>query len=218
VTLSRCAAVVLVGGQATRMGGGDKTLLPVGGRPMLDAVIAALDLPNIAISANGDPARFARYGLPVLPDGRFVGQGPLAGLMAGLDWAASLGMATLLTAPGDTPFLPVRLAEQLAPAPGCSASGGRRHHLVALWPLSCRVDLHMFLSVPGPRHVARFAEHVGMRYVDFPIQGLDPFANINTQAELTDIRLKAAMNATSGTISNHATSNRGASGAAAEDV
>jgi len=146
--LSHSAAIVLAGGQATRMGGGDKTLLAVGGKPMLASIIAALGVPNIAISANGDPSRFEQFGLPVVPDGALAGEGPLAGVLAGLDWAAALGMTTLLTVPGDTPLLPTGLAERLAPAPGCAASGGRMHHLVTLWALSCRDGLRTFLSVP----------------------------------------------------------------------
>jgi molybdopterin-guanine dinucleotide biosynthesis protein A len=185
------AAVVLAGGRATRMGGGDKTLLPVGGTPMLASIIAALDVPNKAISANGDPDRFARFGLPVLPDGAFAGEGPLAGLLAGLTWAATLDVTALLTVPGDTPFLPHGLARRLAPAPGCAASGGRLHHLVALWPVSCRSRLHALLSGPGPRQVAAFAQSIGMRYVDFPIGERDPFANINTPDELARIRSAA---------------------------
>jgi molybdenum cofactor guanylyltransferase len=188
VTTSPPAAVVLAGGQASRMGGGDKALLPVAGRPMLASIIAALDVPHIAISANGDPARFARFGLPVLPDGAFAGEGPLAGVLAGLDWAASLGVTTLLTVPGDTPLLPSGLAQRLAPAPGCACSAGRMHHLVALWPVSCRGRLRSLLSVPGPRQVAGFAERIGMRYVDFPVLSPDRFANINTPDELTEIR------------------------------
>jgi molybdopterin-guanine dinucleotide biosynthesis protein A len=96
---NRAAALVLAGGEARRMGGGDKPLLTVGDQTMLASVIAALDLPHTAISANGDPARFAAFGLPVLSDGPFRGQGPLAGLLAGLEWAASLGMTALLTRP-----------------------------------------------------------------------------------------------------------------------
>ncbi len=164
---TRIAGLVLAGGEARRMGGGDKPLLTVGGRSMLAAVIAALGVPNIAISANGDPARFAAFGLPVLSDGAYHGQGPLAGVLAGLDWAASLDMAALLTAPGDTPFLPTGLAEHLAPAPCCATSAGRRHHLIALWPVDCASTLRNLLSKPGPRQVAYFAERIGMRYIEF---------------------------------------------------
>ena len=86
------AALILAGGKASRMGGGDKPLLDVGGSSMLARVIAALrpDAAAVAISANGDPARFGAFALPVLPDGAFVDQGPLAGVLAGLDWAATL--------------------------------------------------------------------------------------------------------------------------------
>jgi molybdopterin-guanine dinucleotide biosynthesis protein A len=191
MTDPRIAALVLAGGEARRLGGGDKPLLRVGGCTMLASVIAALEVPDIAISANGDPARFARFALPVLPDGAFAGQGPLAGLLAGLEWAASLGMTALLTAPGDTPFLPTGLASRLAPAPGCAESGGRRHHLVALWPVSCAQALHDLLSAPGPRRVAVFAEHIGMRPVDFAVRTFDPFANVNTCDELAQARAYA---------------------------
>jgi molybdopterin-guanine dinucleotide biosynthesis protein A len=191
MTNSRVAALVLAGGEARRMGGGDKPLLNVGGRTMLAAVIAALDVPDIAISANGDPARFAAFGLPVLADGAFVGQGPLAGLLAGLRWAAALGMDALLTAPGDTPFLPSGLARRLAPSPGCAESGGRRHHLVALWPVTSAKALHDLLSAPGPRRVAIFAERIHMRYVEFEVRAFDPFANVNSPGELARARVQA---------------------------
>lgn len=191
MTENNTAAVVLAGGEARRMGGGDKPLLTVGGRTMLASVIAALDVPHIAISANGDPARFAAYGLPVLSDGAFHGQGPLAGVLAGLDWATSLGKSALLTAPGDTPFLPRGLAGWLAPAPCCVANGGNRHHLIALWPVDCAETLRDLLSQPGSRRVADFARRIGMRYADFGVRADDPFANVNTWDELTRARTKA---------------------------
>jgi molybdopterin-guanine dinucleotide biosynthesis protein A len=181
-------AVVLAGGQARRMGGGDKTLLTVVGRPMLEAIIAALDADEVAISANGDPARFARFGLPVLGDGAFLGQGPLAGVLAGLTWAAQLGMIALLTVPGDTPFLPSGLASNLAPHPAYAVSGGQPHYLVALWPVSCAPELRRFLSVPGKRDVRLFGESIGMRPVDFPMRGRDQFANVNTPDDLARAR------------------------------
>jgi molybdopterin-guanine dinucleotide biosynthesis protein A len=188
MTDARIAGLVLAGGAARRMGGGDKPLLEVAGRSMLARVIAALGVTPIAISANGNPARFAAFGLPVLPDGVFAGQGPLAGLLAGLQWAASLGMTGLLTAPGDTPFLPTDLAARLQPAPCCAASRGRRHYLVALWPVSCATALHTTLSTPGSRRVADFAERISMRYVDFAVPEGDPFVNVNTPGELTEVR------------------------------
>ena len=188
MTEDRIAGLVLAGGQSRRMGGGDKPLLTVGGRTMLAAAIAALDLPLIAISANGDPDRFAAFGLPVLPDGRFEGEGPLAGILAGLTWAASLGMTALLTAPGDTPFLPRGLAGQLTPAPACVSSGQHRHYLVALWPIECAIVLKAMLSVPGSRSVRIFAERITMRYVGFDVQANDLFANVNTVEDLNRAR------------------------------
>ena len=173
------------------MGGGDKPLLTVGDRSMLASVIAALDVPCIAISANGDPARFAAFGLPVLSDGAFQGQGPLAGVLAGLDWAGSLGMTALLTSPGDTPFLPRGLAEWLSPAPCCVGSGGRRHHLIALWPVDCADALRLLLSHPGPRQVSHFAETIGTRCAEYEVRADDAFTNVNTQRELAQARVKA---------------------------
>jgi molybdenum cofactor guanylyltransferase len=184
----RVAGLVLAGGQARRMGGGDKALLPIGGRTMLAAVIAALDLPVIAISANGDPARFNGFGCPILSDGAFQDQGPLAGILAGLDWAAGLGMTALLTAPCDTPCLPSGLADRLWPPPRGAASGGRRHHLVASWPIACASALREMLSIPGSRSVGRFADAIGMQYVEFPEQAADWFINVNTPEELARAR------------------------------
>ena len=194
MSANKIAAVVLAGGLARRMGGGDKPLLTVGKRPMLASVIAALDVCPIAISANGDPARFAEFGLPVLGDGSFFGQGPLAGILAGLDWAAALGKTLLLTAPGDTPFLPRELAAWLAPAPCCVTSAGRRHYLVALWPVHCADALRAVLSVPGSRRVADFAERIGMRYADFASGTRDPFDNVNTYDDLANARARAGSN------------------------
>jgi len=187
------AALILAGGEARRMGGGDKPLLDLGGQPMLARVIAALrpDAAALAISANGDPERFAAFALPVLPDGAFAGQGPLAGVLAGLDWAAGIGAAALLTVPGDTPFVPAGLPVALQPAPACALSGGRTHHLVALWPLACRDRLRALLSAPGPRSVARFGEAIGMRRVDFPAGPWDRFFNVNTPDDLAQARALA---------------------------
>lgn len=180
-------ALVLAGGQARRMGGAEKPLLSLGGQTILSRILGRLagQATAIALSANGDPARFAPYGLPVLPDGAFAGQGPLAGLLAGLDWAAGLGANALLTVPGDTPFIPPDLASALAPAPSCAMSHGQRHHLVALWPVATtRATLRSLLARPGPRSVAAFAERIGARAVDFPAAAWDSFLNVNTPEDL----------------------------------
>jgi molybdopterin-guanine dinucleotide biosynthesis protein A len=170
------------------MGGADKALLTVGGRSMLAAVIAALDLPVMAISANGDPARFREFGQAILPDGEFLDQGPLAGILAGLEWAAGLGMTALLTAPCDTPRIPGGLADVLWPPPCGVSSGGRLHHLVALWPVGCAGELRTLLSGPGSRSAGRFAEGLGMRYAEFPADPIDLFANVNTPEDLARVR------------------------------
>jgi molybdopterin-guanine dinucleotide biosynthesis protein A len=170
------------------LGGVDKPLLTLGSSTILARIIATLELSDIAISANGDPSRFAAFGLPVLSDGRFTGEGPLAGLLAGLDWAASLGTAALLTVPGDTPFVPRGLAAALSPAPSCAASGDRVHHLIALWPVGVRGDLRDRLSRPSPRDVAGFAAAIGPRRVDFPLDAWDPFLNVNTPSDLETAR------------------------------
>ena len=107
------AGIVLAGGQSRRMGGGDKGLLDLGGRPVIAHVIERLGCAR-AISANGDPARFARFGLPVLPDSVPDWPGPLAGVLAGMDWAAGQGIARILTAAADTPFFPRDLGTRLA--------------------------------------------------------------------------------------------------------
>jgi molybdopterin-guanine dinucleotide biosynthesis protein A len=194
------AALILAGGDARRLGGIDKPLLELAGQSLLERIISRL-LPQaapIALSANGDPARFASFGLPVLADGGFADQGPLAGVLAGLDWAAAQGAEALLTVPGDTPFIPPDLAAALAPPPACAMSAGQMHHLVALWPVTARAALRRFLSQPGPRGVRDFTAGLAMRRVDFPAVAWDPFLNVNTQDDLTAARVLAGRRQTRG--------------------
>ena len=181
------AAIVLAGGQAQRMGGGDKPLLSLGGQTLLARILATLapDHAHIALSANGDPARF-RTTFPVLPDPT-LGQGPLGGVLAGLEWAAALGAAALLSVPGDTPLIPAGLAAALAPAPAVAESGGRRHHLVALWPTAAAPALRAWLRHSGQRSVRAFAETLPMRGVAF---AGDPFANVNTPGDLAALQAR----------------------------
>ncbi len=183
-------ALALAGGGARRMGGGDKPLLELGGRPMLAHILDRLtaEAASVAISANGDPARFAAYGAPVLDDGIFARQGPLAGVLAGLDWAAARGANDLLTVPGDTPFVPPHLATSLAPSPAWAASAGRVHHLIALWPVGVRDALRRYLREPGPHAAGAFGAAIGMRAVAFPPSPHDPFLNVNTPQDLAGAR------------------------------
>jgi molybdopterin-guanine dinucleotide biosynthesis protein A len=173
------------------MGGGDKTLLHVGGKTLLEHVLDAVrpDALAVAISANGDAGRFARFGCPVLADGH-AGQGPLSGLLAALLWGSSIDADAVLTVPGDTPFIPQSLASRLAPAPACASSFGRLHPLVALWPVSAASALAAWLARPGSRSVWRFAESIGARAEVFEA-GADPFANVNTPDDLAAARARA---------------------------
>ena len=194
--------LVLAGGQARRMGGVDKPLLALRGRTVLRHILDRLRAAHgpFAISANGDPARYASFGLPVLPDPpAYAGRGPLAGLMSGLDWAASLRAPVLLTVPGDAPFLPPDLAGRLAPAPALASSLGRRHPPASLWPVEeARTALRAHLGALDPAarsgwSVLAFADALGARVVEFspdPAGGIDPFADIDTPADLK--RLLAA--------------------------
>jgi molybdopterin-guanine dinucleotide biosynthesis protein A len=178
------AALVLAGGQSRRMGGGDKTLLMLGGQTMLARILARLAAEHslIAISANGDPARFG-VPCPILPDA-VAGQGPLAGVLAGLQWAAASGADALLSVPGDTPLIPSGLAASLSPAPAVAETGGQRHHLVALWPVSAAKPLQDWLASGKPGRVRSFAETIGMRPVAFTG---NPFLNANTPDDVATL-------------------------------
>ncbi|MAW85234.1 MAG: molybdenum cofactor guanylyltransferase MobA [Phyllobacteriaceae bacterium] len=188
------AGLILAGGLSRRMGGGDKALLPLAGKPMLAHVIAALEPQAcpLAVNANGDPSRFAAFGLPVVPDTIEGFAGPLAGILAGLDWCARLEPAPscLVTVPADTPFLPHDLAASLAAAaspgaPCVAVSGGRVHPVAALWPVAMRDDIAAFLSQPDNRSVMVFLRSHAFTTADFPCpEGCDPFANVNTPEDL----------------------------------
>jgi molybdopterin-guanine dinucleotide biosynthesis protein A len=173
------AALILAGGAARRMGGVDKPLLSLGRRTILAEILLRLrpQAAMVALSANGDPARFGAYGLPVLAD-PVPDQGPLTGLLQGLEWAARCGAEALLSVPGDTPFVPRDLVARLSPAPACAASGGHVHPLVALWPVASRSRLHAWTN---PR-VRSFASAIGMREVAFA--DAQAFLNVNTHADL----------------------------------
>lgn len=176
--------MILAGGEGRRLGGADKALLPLAGRPLLAHVVACLapQVAALALSANGDAARFAEYGLPVLADasGR-VGEGPLAGVLAGLDWAAGLGAERLLVSAVDTPFLPADLAVRLGAAPGAAyaACAGRDHPSIALWPVAGRAQLAALYAAGERRLRAALA---GAERVEF--DGPEYFFNINTPDDL----------------------------------
>ncbi len=194
--------VILAGGGATRLGGGDKCLLPLGDRPILAHVIARLrpGVAALALSANGDPARFAAFGLPVLPDGPPGAVGPLAGVLAGLDWAAARGLEAIVTAAAATPAFPDSLVtvlgavgkeRALAIAVSEGPDGRRAHPTFGLWPVALRAPLRAALAA-GERRVGRFAESMGRVAAVFPDPSGDAFFNINTPGDLDLARRRFA--------------------------
>src|SRR5712691_4505051 len=189
--------LVLAGGLARRMGGGDKALITIGGIPILDRVLGRLRpaCTGLILNANGDPARFARYGLPVIPDSVPDFTGPLAGILAGLDWAAAHApdVAWIASAPGDCPFLPhdlvLRLhqARETAGAPlACARSGDWRHPVVALWPVALREDLRRALVGEGLHKIEVWTARHGVAIVEWPAQPVDPFFNVNTPEDAAE--------------------------------
>jgi len=187
-------AILLAGGLARRMGGGDKALRPLAGRPLLQWVIerARPQVARMALNANGDPTRFAAFALPVISDPIADNPGPLAGVLAGLEWArAAAPEAThVLSIATDTPFFPADLADALAaalaraPSPiACAASRGRLHPVFALWPVALAADLRRALEA-GTRKVDEWTARHGIAVAHFDDPGGDPFFNINTEADL----------------------------------
>lgn len=182
--------VLLAGGLARRMGGGDKPLLTVAGRSMLDRAIAAL-VPQCAalvLNANGDPARFAETGLPVVADEIADYPGPLAGVLAGMDWAAANrpDVEWVVSAAADQPFLPADFVARLhdertrAGTPlACAASEGRTHPVNGLWRVSLREDLRRALTQEGLRKIDLWTARHGIATAEWPVQPVDPFFNAN---------------------------------------
>lgn len=199
--------IVLAGGQARRMGGGDKALRLLAGRTLLDHVLARLapQVDRVALNANGDPARFAAWGLPVLADTLPDFPGPLAGVLAGLRWAAGQGAAEALVVPTDSPFLPPDLLARLRAGRGdaalaCAASAGQVHPVAALWRTGLADPLEAAL-LAGERGMERFMRGQGLAVVAFPMgpEG-DPFANLNTQDELADAEGRLADQGRGGSV------------------
>lgn len=186
---------ILAGGRAHRMGGGDKGLLALGGRAILDRVIGCVrpQVARLVLNANGDPARFAAFGLPVVPDLAAGDFGPLVGVLSGMEWAAAHEPACpwIATVPSDTPFLPDDLVARLRAALdkqgarlASVASAGRTHPVVGLWPVALRGELRHALIEEGLRKVDAFTARYPLATVEFAAAPVDPFLNVNTAEDL----------------------------------
>ena len=200
--------VLLAGGLARRMGGGDKPMRAIGGCTILERVITRLtpQCDGLILNANGDPARFAAFGLPVIPDSVENFPGPLAGILAALDWAAANRpeVSLVLSAAADCPFLPRNLVARLSQA--CSdqtaqlavaASGGQSHPVIGLWSVSLRHELRHALVVEDVRKIDRWTARYELATVTWPIKPLDPFFNANTIDDIAEAERLAALDAAS---------------------
>ena len=196
--------ILLAGGLARRMGGGDKPMRRIGGRTILERVIARLNpqCDGLVLNANGDPARFAGFGLTVIPDSVADFPGPLAGILAGLDWAAANRPEAcfVLSAAADCPFLPRDLVarlhqartEQNAPL-AVAASGGQSHPVIGLWSVALREELRHALVVEDIRKIDRWTARYKLATVTWPVDPLDPFFNANTMDDIAEAERLAAL-------------------------
>lgn len=192
---SKPLGLILAGGLARRMGGGDKGLIKIGGETILDRALSRMkpQCSRMIINANGDPSRFAFTGLPVVPDDIPDFAGPLAGILAGLDWAAKNApeVEYVASAPGDCPFLPRDLLTRLEDARSkegkplaCAKSGDWRHPVVGLWPVALRADLRHALIVENLHKIEIWTARHGVAIAEWPDQPVDPFFNANTPEDV----------------------------------
>jgi molybdopterin-guanine dinucleotide biosynthesis protein A len=198
--------LVLAGGLARRMGGGDKALIRIGKETILERTLARLkpQVSGIVLNANGDPARFAAFGRPVVADSVPDFAGPLAGILAGLDWVAANrpGIAWVVSVPGDCPFPPRDLVVRLHEARArenkplaCAHSGDWRHPVVGLWHVALREDLRHALTVGDLRKIEVWTARHGVALADWPTEPVDPFFNVNTPEDVERATRLAAMEA-----------------------
>ena len=193
----KVAGVVLAGGLSRRMGGGDKALLSLGGRSILDHVIerARPQVSSLALNANGDAARFARFGLPVIADVVEGYAGPLAGVLTGLEWAAAEhpDCAWVASFASDAPFLSVDLVARLLAAIekdgadlACASSAGRHHPVFGLWPVALVDDLRHAVIDDSIRKVDAWTARYSLAVADFEVEPFDPFFNTNRPEDLAE--------------------------------
>lgn len=187
----RIAGVVLAGGRSSRMDGQDKATVLLAGRTLLNRAVVRLapQVNVLAVNSNGDPANLSTRGLPIIADTMQGYLGPLAGILAGLEWAISENADYLATVACDTPFFPETLVERLSQAGSniaLASSCGRLHPVFALWSTHMIDDLRSYLRTDARRSVLSYAERHDHARVDFELDrcGLDPFYNINTRQDL----------------------------------
>lgn len=196
--------VLLAGGLARRMGGGDKPMRTIGGRTILERVIARLapQCSGLILNANGDPARFAAFGLQVVADNVPGFPGPLAGILAALDWTAANrpDMEWVVSAAGDCPFLPRDLIARLHEARkrknaqlAVAASGDQTHPVIGLWRVALRDELRHALVVEDLRKIDRWTARYPLATVTWPTEPLDPFFNANTVEDIAEAERLAAL-------------------------
>jgi molybdopterin-guanine dinucleotide biosynthesis protein A len=189
--------VILAGGLARRMGGGDKPMRRIGGRTILEHVIERLvpQCDGLVLNANGDPARFARFGLPVVPDTVEDYPGPLAGVLAALDWTAANrpGVEWVVSVAGDCPFLPRDLVDRLHRARmaqdaqlAVAASGDQTHPVIGLWKVALRDELRHALVEEDMRKIDRWTARYRLATVSWTAEPVDPFFNANTVEDLAE--------------------------------
>jgi molybdopterin-guanine dinucleotide biosynthesis protein A len=202
--MSDIPGVLLAGGLARRMGGGDKPMRTIGGKTILERVIARLapQCDGLILNANGDPARFASFGLPVIVDSVADFPGPLAGILAALDWMAANRPAVkrVLSAAADCPFLPRDLVARLEAARAAentelavAASDGQTHPVVGLWSVHLRDELRHALVEEDIRKIDRWTARYPLATVTWPVTPLDPFFNANTVEDIAEAERLAAL-------------------------
>jgi molybdenum cofactor guanylyltransferase len=202
--MTEIPGVLLAGGLARRMGGGDKPMRTIAGKTILERVIARLEpqCSSLILNANGDPARFASFGLPVIADTVADFPGPLAGILAALDWMAEHRpeVTHMLSAAADCPFLPRDLVARLEAARiaenaelAVASSGGQVHPVIGLWSVRLRGELRHALVEEDVRRIDRWTARYPLATVSWEVAPVDPFFNANTVDDIAEADRLAAL-------------------------
>ena len=201
---SKIPGVLLAGGLARRMGGGDKPMRAIAGKTILERVIARLkpQCDGLILNANGEPSRFAAFALPVIADTVADFPGPLAGILAALDWMATHRpeVKWVLSAAADCPFLPRDLVARLEESRAAqnaelavAASGGQTHPVIGLWSVRLRGELRHALVEEDIRKIDRWTARYPLATVTWPTTPVDPFFNANTTDDIAEADRLAAL-------------------------